>query len=84
MTRRSGADLAGLWLQGSRVRAEIFDVAGRRVARLVNEQRMEAGRHSLVWDGRGRSGARLESGVYYVRVSAGPHSAETRLVLLSP
>jgi hypothetical protein len=70
--------------EAARVRAEIFDTAGRRIARLVNEQRMEAGGHSLVWDGRGRSGARLESGVYYVRVSAGPHWAGRMLVLLSP
>jgi len=70
--------------EAARVRVEIFDTAGRRVARLVNDQRMEAGPHSLVWDGRERLGSRLESGVYYVRVSAGPHSAGRGFVLLSP
>ena len=50
----------------------------------MNDLSMGTGRHSFVWDGRGRTGARVESGVYYVRVRAGARSAEQKLVMLSP
>jgi len=49
-----------------RVRLAIFDLSGRRVRVLVNENR-ESGRHRAVWDGRDGHGRDAASGVYYVR-----------------
>jgi len=69
--------------EAARVRAEVFDIAGRRVARLTNDEILAPGRHSLTWDGRGRYGARVESGIYLVRVSAGHLSASRKLVIVS-
>jgi flagellar hook assembly protein FlgD len=50
-----------------KVTVDIFDVAGRRVRRVVAEQRT-AGNSSASWDGKNDSGNAVGSGVYFVRV----------------
>ena len=68
--------------RAERVVIEVFDVVGRRVATLVDED-VEAGFHSVVWDGRGASGgADLASGVYIYRLRAGSFTATQRAVLV--
>ncbi len=52
------------------VRLEIFDVAGRRVTTLVNEQ-TPGGRHVVTWDGRDNRGRTQASGAYFYRLTAG-------------
>jgi hypothetical protein len=53
----------------SRVRLEVIDVQGRRVALLVDEVR-ESGRHEVAWVGSGERG-RVAAGLYFVRLEAG-------------
>jgi hypothetical protein len=52
------------------VRLSLYDLAGRRVARIVDAQ-MQAGEQRLTWDGRGTDGNRLASGFYVLRLEAG-------------
>lgn len=52
------------------VRAQVFNVAGRRVADLVN-RRMEAGRWDISWDGRRSDGSATCAGIYLIRIQAG-------------
>ncbi|MEZ5066481.1 MAG: agmatine deiminase family protein [bacterium] len=52
-----------------RVDLAVYDVGGRLVRRLVNEER-PAGRSEIVWDGRDDAGVRLPAGVYYYRLRA--------------
>ncbi|MCB9513104.1 MAG: T9SS type A sorting domain-containing protein [Candidatus Latescibacteria bacterium] len=59
-----------------RVRVEIFDLAGRRVATLADRP-FTAGAHDLTWDG-----ADQASGVYLLRFSSTGHTESKRLVLL--
>jgi hypothetical protein len=61
-----GATLA----RAGRVRAEIFDPAGRLVRVLIDEAR-PAGSFEVRWDGRNARGGTQGVGVYLVRVSAG-------------
>jgi hypothetical protein len=49
------------------VQVEVFDLAGRRIAGLVNERRGQ-GPGSAAWDGKDDSGRGVASGVYMVRV----------------
>jgi hypothetical protein len=58
---------------------EVFDVTGRRVAVLVDGE-VEAGYHTVVWDGRGGRGE-LASGLYLYRLRAGSFTATRRAVL---
>jgi hypothetical protein len=62
------------------VRVEIVDVAGRRVRVLCDEVRA-AGRHGVVWDGRGEDGRKAASGVYLLRVMSGGMETSGRVVL---
>jgi parallel beta-helix repeat protein len=64
------------------VEVRVFDVAGRRVARLKPGLR-EAGWHELVWDGRGEAGEPLASGIYWMVPAAGKRTgAPVRVVLI--
>lgn len=44
---------------------EVFDAAGRLVARLADGRRMESGVHRIPWSGRRSDGSLLSSGVYF-------------------
>ncbi len=58
------------------VQLAVYDIAGRRVALLVDGMQPEGG-HEAVWDGRGDDGTRAAPGIYFLRLVAG---AETRTV----
>lgn len=60
----------------SLVNLSVYDIAGRKVAELVNGWR-EVGFHEVVFDGSG-----LASGVYIVRLKAGDLSASEKMVLM--
>lgn len=62
------------------VRLAIYDLAGRRVATLVDGHR-DAGRFDAVWNGKGDNSGDAASGVYFARFESG-RSAETRKMLL--
>jgi hypothetical protein len=61
----------------SAVTLEVFDVLGRQVATLVNNQVMPAGRHSVSFDA-----GRLASGVYVYRLVVGEKVMTKRMVLI--
>ena len=64
------------------VRAMVLDLAGRRIATLV-EQELEAGRHEFWWNGGGDKGEHFAAGVYFCRVDCGGISTMTRFIRLS-
>ncbi len=51
------------------VTVEIYDLAGRRIRRLLNEFR-DTGDHRLVWNGTDDSGRMVSSGTYLYRISS--------------
>jgi flagellar hook assembly protein FlgD len=57
----------------------VYDVAGRRVASIMNTQ-MGRGLHNVSWNGRDQAGRALASGVYFVRLSLDGNTVETRRV----
>lgn len=62
------------------VRLTIHDIAGRRVATLVEGNR-DAGEHVATWRGRDASGRPLPSGVYLLRLVTGGEVVGGRLTL---
>jgi predicted outer membrane repeat protein len=64
------------------VTLEIFDVAGRRVAALLDQAKLPAGWHEIIWDGRDGSGAEAASGIYLLRLSTGETALHRKLTLL--
>ncbi|MFO7581922.1 multicopper oxidase domain-containing protein [Guyparkeria sp.] len=66
----------------ARTRLDIYDVAGRRIATLVDDM-LPAGSQSVTWDGRDSKGEGVASGVYFYRLSvAGQQSLVRKMVLL--
>ena len=57
------------------VTARIYDILGRTVRTLLDE-RLDAGVHSVQWDGHDRRGNALPSGVYYCRIG-NQHQSQT-------
>jgi len=76
-----GAALALELKAGTRTSASVYDVAGRVVRRLFGDRSLEAGRHTLAWDGRDDAGRQVAAGVYYLRLAT-PGGDETRKVVV--
>ncbi|MCA9753452.1 MAG: T9SS type A sorting domain-containing protein, partial [Gemmatimonadetes bacterium] len=63
------------------VALELFDVAGRRIRTLVDGVE-QAGPKTAWWDRRDAAGARVASGVYWVRLRAGHETRSERVVFV--
>lgn len=64
------------------VRVEVVDIAGRRVAPVLQDGVLDAGPHRLRWDGRDASGQRVAPGVYLVRISTDAATAVHRVIVI--
>ncbi len=67
--------------QTEEVELSIFNLAGQKVATLVQEPR-QMGEYSIRWDGRDDAGQRLASGIYLYRLRTSGHLVETRKLIL--
>lgn len=65
-----------------RVTVGIYDVAGRRIARLVDGE-LPAGAHQVAWDGKDESGRSVPGGVYFYDLAQGGSRTAKRMVVLS-
>jgi hypothetical protein len=61
---------------------QLFDVRGRLVRTLREESDAAAGAHDVTIDGTAANGARLGSGIYYVRVRAGAVEERATITIL--
>jgi len=64
-----------------RATVDILDLAGRRVARVL-DQDLPAGAHAAVWDGHDASRAPAPAGVYFARLAFAGRSSLRRIVLV--
>jgi hypothetical protein len=67
--------------QACDVSLDIFNIAGQKVASLVNGM-LEAGNHNIEWDSRGSDGQPLASGIYFYRLRAGEFIDTKKMMLL--
>ena len=67
--------------QPGRVQVAVYDLSGRRVA-LVADENYSAGDQDVLWTGRDDDGRAVASGVYFVRVEGAGLSVSLRAVLL--
>jgi hypothetical protein len=63
------------------VELAVYDLLGRRVAMLVNEEK-SAGRYTATWDGTDENGSNLASGIYFYRISSGTFSDTKKMIFL--
>lgn len=65
----------------SSVRLDVYDLLGRRVKTLLHGE-LEAGTHSVVWNGVDENGSSLASGVYYYRLEAGTFTQMRKMMMV--
>lgn len=64
------------------VSLEIYDAAGRLVARPVDAEALPAGRHDRSWDGATLARGKAPAGIYFVRLTHGDAESVTKVVRL--
>ena len=64
----------------SRVRLVVYDATGREISRILDEHQLP-GAYSASWSGTDESGFRVPSGVYFVRLEAGPTVMTRKMIL---
>ena len=60
---------------------EIYNIKGQRVTTLVSSN-LEAGKHSVVWNGKDESGRSVVSGIYFYRMRSGKYIETKKMILL--
>lgn len=65
--------------QKTHVSAKVFDIMGREVKTLVDEQK-PFGAHSVVWDGRDLRQRPAKSGIYIVKLQKGAETSTFRII----
>ena len=65
-----------------RISVMIYDVAGRLVRRLIDNQWYPIGEHEIIWDGKSQKGGDAASGIYLYRIQAGDFSQVRRMLLI--
>ena len=66
----------------TRVSVKVFDVAGRLVRTLLEDDRAAGTVHRVTWDGRNDAGESVSSGVYFYRLVANDFTQTKKMVLL--
>jgi hypothetical protein len=64
-----------------RVAVQIFNILGQHV-RTIERGIHDAGRFSVIWDGKSENGTRVSSGVYFYRLLAGQYASTKKMVML--
>ena len=64
-----------------KVMLRVFDVSGRAVRTLVDEDR-EVGEHTAIWDGRNDRGERAASGVFFYQLEAPGYKSSKKIIIL--
>ena len=64
------------------VQLVIYDLAGQVIRTLISGEQMQAGHHSAAWDGNNSAGAKVGSGVYLYRLTAGEFVEMKKMTLL--
>jgi hypothetical protein len=78
---REGGTLRFRLPSAQHVELSLYDLAGRRIARLVNG-RLEGGEHRVAWARTDDHGHRVAAGVYLARIKAGSVERTLNLVLM--
>lgn len=67
--------------QSGRITIRIFDIRGRQVATLLDEDK-DSNHHSILWNGKTNSGEDAASGIYFCQIRAGNEIRTIKLVLI--
>lgn len=77
-----GTTIAFALPRAGKVELSVYDVAGRRIARVL-EGDLPAGGHRVAWNGRDDAGRPVAGGVYFYEVVQGSERSSKRMVVLA-
>jgi len=63
------------------VSLDIYNIKGQKVKTLVNDK-LNAGRHTIVWNGRDDSNKQVASGIYLYKLRSGKYSSTKKMILM--
>lgn len=66
----------------TRLSLKVFDVKGRLVEILVNDEQVALGAHTVDWNARDGKGGTVAAGVYFYRLETDGHTETRKMVLL--
>ena len=67
--------------ENSKVSLKVYNIKGQKVKTLIDEK-MEAGEHSIIWNGRDSNSNRVGSGIYFYKLKAGDFQKVKKMLLL--
>ncbi|MCK4694553.1 MAG: T9SS type A sorting domain-containing protein, partial [Candidatus Cloacimonetes bacterium] len=67
--------------ESSEVNLTIYNVKGQRVKILINDQ-LENGEHSVIWNGKNSNGKRVSSGLYFYKLDVNGKTEAVKKCLL--
>jgi len=65
-----------------RISLRVYDILGREVHTLINDEEYTAGSHQVFWDGRNSLGVPVGSGTYFYRLEFGNFSKSMKMMLV--
>ena len=68
--------------EASNVKVIVYDIKGKEVVSLVENQDLSAGAHSVKWTGKDSDNKTVASGIYFYRISTGNKSVTQKMILL--
>lgn len=60
---------------------QVYNILGARVKTLLNK-RQNAGKYTIIWNGRDERGNKLPSGFYFLRLEANDYKGTRKLLLI--
>ncbi|MBI9031121.1 S8 family serine peptidase [bacterium] len=63
------------------VSIDIYNLKGQKVKSLLNENK-EAGKHTVVWNGKDDNGKNVASGVFFYRMKSGKYTSTKKMILM--
>jgi len=67
--------------QNCHVKLDIFNLLGQKVATLLDSDQ-SAGYKTVIWDGKGRDGQEVSTGIYLYKLTSGKHEFSHKMTLL--
>ncbi|MCC6256240.1 MAG: T9SS type A sorting domain-containing protein, partial [Ignavibacteriaceae bacterium] len=77
----SGALPTGRQVEGSRVILKIYDILGKEVKTLVNQEQ-SSGVYQVTWNGDDQLGNKVSTGVYFYKIDAGEFIQTKKMLLI--
>lgn len=67
--------------EAGNIKVEIFNMKGQKIKTLLDE-RINSGKHSVIWNGKNNKNKRVSSGMYFYKVSINGNQKINKMIML--